>query len=149
MAQNKTKAFDFAQDSTKQVLTLSTAVVTITIAFLKDIAKDAPGDARVVLFVGWALFAIAILAGVCTLLNLTGRVAGAEDSQEGINDGAIRLFAVIQQVSFALAIAATIFFGVRAFDAQSDCAKDTTESSGTATTAAAPAAAEASGSDGC
>ena len=117
MARNNTKAFDLAQDSTKQVLTLSTAVVTITIAFLKDIAKDAPSGARLALFIAWGLFGVAILAGVATMLNLTGRVADAEDSADGINARGIRFFAILQQAAFAAAVLATVVFGIIAFDA--------------------------------
>ena len=36
------KAFAFAQETTKQLITLSTAVITLTITFLKDVVKAAP-----------------------------------------------------------------------------------------------------------
>jgi hypothetical protein len=119
MTVEKTKPFDYAQDVTKQVLTLSTGVVTITIAFMKDISKNAPEDARIALFSAWGLFALSIAAGICTLLNLTGRVGKADDAAStGINAGAVRLFSIAQLACFALAIAGTVYFGARAFDAR-------------------------------
>lgn len=35
------KALDFLLDATKQLIVLATAILTFTIAFLKDIAKEA------------------------------------------------------------------------------------------------------------
>lgn len=112
---NRTKSFDYAQDVTKQVLTLATGVVTITLTFLKDIAKQAPSDARVLLYVGWALFALSILAGVATLLNLTGHVEKAEAKARAIYADGIRLFSFLQLLFFFLAVCCTVYFGARAF----------------------------------
>ncbi len=110
-----TKPFDFAQDVTKQVVTLSTGVVTLTIALLKDVVTGAPGDARAVLFAGWALFAVSIVSGIFTLLNLTGHVGAAGTAgSSGIVTPAIRLFSFVQLVTFGLAMIATVYFGARA-----------------------------------
>ncbi|HEY4779206.1 MAG TPA: hypothetical protein VIH47_06415 [Solirubrobacterales bacterium] len=114
-ASDKTKAFDYAQEATKQVLTLATAVVTITVSFLKDIVSAAPGDARTLLYIAWGLFTLSILGGIATLYNLTGHVGEAETSSEGINVFGIRLFSGLQLISFVLAIACVVYFGARAF----------------------------------
>lgn len=112
---NRTKAFDYVQDVTKQVLTLATAVVTITLTFLKDLAQDAPPDARTLLYIGWVLFGLSILAGVATLLNLTGHVEKAEEQARGIYASGIRIFSSLQLAFFVLAIGCTVYFGARAF----------------------------------
>jgi hypothetical protein len=131
MATEKTKPFDYAQDVTKQLLTLSTAIVTITVAFIKDIAKGAPDDARIALYVAWGLFALAIIAGVATLLNLTGRVGHADAADnEGIRAAGVRMFAVAQILFFVAAICATIYFGARSFDpSPATCTITTTKTS--------------------
>lgn len=127
MTVERSKPFDYAQDVTKQLLTLSTAVVTITVAFLKDIAKDAPDDARIALYIAWVLFALAIIAGVATLLNLTGHVGTADaDTSKGIDTKGIKIFAIAQVVLFVAAILATIYFGARSFDASSSGCTTTT-----------------------
>jgi hypothetical protein len=128
MTTDKSKPFDYAQDVTKQLLTLATAVVTITVAFVKDIATSAPADARIVLYGAWGLFTASIICGVCTLLNLTGRVGFADDANdEGIESWGIRAFALAQIVSFVLAVAAVTYFGGRSFDASpSSCTTTTT-----------------------
>src|SRR5690242_1048270 len=50
------KAFDFAQDVTKQLITLSTGVIALTITFLKDVATKAPSGALDFLHIAWVLF---------------------------------------------------------------------------------------------
>jgi hypothetical protein len=128
MTVDKSKPFDYAQDVTRQLLTLATAVVTVTVAFVKDIATGAPADARIVLYGGWAFFTVSIICGVCTLLNLTGRVgsAGLADS-DGIEAWGVRAFAIAQIMSFVVAIAAVIYFGTRSFDpSPSSCTTTTT-----------------------
>ena len=129
MPVDKAKPFDYAADVTKQQLTLSTAVVTITVAFIKDIAKDAPDDARIALYVAWGLFALAIITGICTLLNLTGNVGKADDtSSSGIMADGIKLFATLQIFCFIFAVVGTIYFGARSFDASAaSCTATTTK----------------------
>jgi hypothetical protein len=110
------KPFDYVQDATKQLLALSTGVVTITVSFLKDIVTQAPPDARTVLYIGWGLFALSIFGGVATLFNLAGHVGrAAEPDSDGIYVYGIRIFSAIQLVSFALALFAVVYFGARAF----------------------------------
>ena len=114
-ATNRTKSFDYAQEATKQVLTLATGVVTITLTFLKDIAKEAPSDARTVLYIGWILFGLSILAGIATLLNLTGNVEKAEEKERSVYAKGIVLFSIAQLLFFVLAVGCTVYFGARAF----------------------------------
>jgi hypothetical protein len=113
---DKTKPFDYVQDATKQVLTLSTGVVTITISFLKDIVSEAPTDARAALFIAWGLFAVSILFGVATLLNLSGNVGAAADKKsKGIYGPGIRTFSALQLIAFFFASVGVAYFGARAF----------------------------------
>jgi hypothetical protein len=118
MAVEKSKSFDYAQDVTKQLIALSTGVVTVTVAISSTVAPDAPGPAKTVLYCAWGLFAFAILAGILTLFNLTGHVGGADASgDKGVRDPAITVFAIVQIALFVLAMFGTIYFGIRAFDA--------------------------------
>jgi hypothetical protein len=111
----KTKPFDYVQEATKQLLTLSTAVVTITVSFLKDIVSNAPSDAQVALYIAWALFAASILGGVAVLYNLAGHVGGAANAEsQGIEVFGIRFFSAIQLVAFFFAFVGVVYFGARA-----------------------------------
>src|SRR5688500_3501768 len=116
MAVGRSKPFDDAQDVTQQLLTLSSAIVSITVAFSQDLGKGAPHDARIALSTARAQRAVAIVAGVATLLNRAGRVGGADSDSQGIRASGITFFAGAQIVLFVLAICATIYFGARSFD---------------------------------
>lgn len=70
------KAFDFAADLAKQLITLATGIITITITFAKDFLPQTPNAA----VKHWAIYAwVALLAsvvcGLCDLLpeNSTDR----------------------------------------------------------------------------
>src|ERR1039458_9312351 len=71
MTEEGKKAVDFAADVAKQMVTLSTGIVTITLLFSKEIAF---GRAWAVL--AWIFFLISTLAGLWTLMSLTDLVAG-------------------------------------------------------------------------
>jgi hypothetical protein len=66
------KAFEFAQEATKQLITLATGVIALTITFLKDVLGT-DGSAGF-LQAAWVLYLVSIVFGVLTLLNLTGNL---------------------------------------------------------------------------
>lgn len=69
------KAFDFASDTTKQLLTLSTAILALTITFLKDVlGGSASTSDKVLLAISWALFLVSIGAGLVTMMALTAEL---------------------------------------------------------------------------
>jgi hypothetical protein len=108
------KAFDFAADATKQLLTLSTGILTLTIAFSKVIADPVPFRARLFLVGAWACFLISIVFGVMTLLALTGTLDqqpqwAAPISIRGDN---VRVPALLQIGWFILALLLTLIFGI-------------------------------------
>ncbi len=57
------KAFAFAQETTKQLITLSTAVITLTITFLKDVVKAAPVGSAPYLQAAWVFYLLSIVFG--------------------------------------------------------------------------------------
>jgi hypothetical protein len=107
------KAFDFAQDTSKQQITLATGVLALTLTFVKDIA---PADtSRTTLQFAWILYVVSVLAGVATLMALTGNVAD-EDGTGGdsIYSAGIKLFAIVQVLTFVAALGLTVWFGFKA-----------------------------------
>ena len=74
MEENIKKAFDFAADQTKQLITLSSAIITLTVTFSKDIIGKVDNNNRYWLFASWIMFIISILLGVLTLMALTGNL---------------------------------------------------------------------------
>ena len=75
------KAFDFAADSTKQLITLSTGMIALTITFKKEIIRgDLTTGAKCVLSGAWFAYAMAIIFGLWTLLALTGTLDQVDGS---------------------------------------------------------------------
>lgn len=106
------KSFAFASDLTKQVITLSTGVIVLTISFGRDVTGDTSGAAHLLLALAWALYLLSIVFGVATLMALTGNLERREADQPSIYTKNIRAFAGAQIVFFLVAIALTIAFGI-------------------------------------
>jgi hypothetical protein len=66
------KAFDFASDATKQLITLATAIVTVTVTFGTSVFPNAPSWVQYVLFSAWFAYLVSIALGILTLQALTG-----------------------------------------------------------------------------
>ena len=109
------KAFDFALDLTKQLITVATAVIALTISLLTDVAKDASASTAVWLQFAWVLYFLSIACGIFTLMALTGSLADSDaEEPPSINEGKVRLFAGAQLFSFFVAVALTLVFGFKA-----------------------------------
>ena len=61
-------AFEFARDTTNQLLTLSTGVVALTITFASDFVGGVSPWVRVLAVLSWACLLLSILFGLLTLL---------------------------------------------------------------------------------
>jgi hypothetical protein len=127
--EDRTKlALSTATDSIKQVLTLSTVILTFTITFSKDVTKSATESDEVWLHRGWVLLGLAVLSGVWALLALTGTI-GRQDAALDIYKVNVRVPAAIQMVAFALALGSIALFGLYAFSGDAP----STDSSGKCT----------------
>jgi hypothetical protein len=116
-----TKAFDFAADLCKQLITLATGIIALTITFFKDVAPTGSENARSWLFWSWAIFLISVVAGILHLMALTGILdqTGAKKPEPiTIRCGSATLFSRIQIVSFGLALILTTVFGFQARSAR-------------------------------
>lgn len=133
MKENQKKAFDFAADTTKQLITISTAIITLTVTFSKDILGDSIDSPKELLIATWAVFIVSIICGVLTLMTLTGTLqpmkkktpvtenkeanSGSEVIDEddcadiNINNKNIRIFSISQSLFFIAAIIMTGIFG--------------------------------------
>ncbi|HEX8692266.1 MAG TPA: hypothetical protein VF746_07600 [Longimicrobium sp.] len=110
MDDHRKLAFTFAGDTTKQLLTLSTGILALTITFARDVLRSVTITALVI---AWFIYIISILAGVITLMVLTGILEPAgdkaatagESTEPSIRHPKVTQFSVIQAVAF---IGATI-----------------------------------------
>ena len=110
------KAFDFAQDSTKQIITLATAIITVTITFSKDFIGSVPPHARGFALASWLCFLVSVFFGLWTLLALTGTlepVAGSS-SKPSIRGKNVTLPSALQILTFFVGLLLTVVFGLKA-----------------------------------
>lgn len=107
------KAFDFAQESTKQILTLSTGIIALTITFSNDFLISVPDEAKRYAMWSWGLFLISILFGLWTLNALTGSLS-KKNLSLSIYDRNISFPSMLQIFCFLGGLIMTVIFGIKA-----------------------------------
>ncbi len=115
MDEQTKKAFDFAADITKQLITVAAAIVTLTVTF----SKDTPAEARSLAFRAWCAFAVSIFFGFLSLMSLTaelqpkptGTTAAAGNPAPSIWKKNIIIFSTLQMLAFLIAVALSAYFG--------------------------------------
>ena len=114
MDEQRKKAFDFAQELAKQLITLSTAVIAITLTYSHDFAHRATGHTRQLVILSWFFFLMSILFGLWTLMALTGNLetSAATNTPPSIRTTNVTLPAMLQILSFLIAVLLAILFGV-------------------------------------
>ena len=112
------KAFDFAQDVTKQVLTLATGIIAVTITFFKDFALHAPGAAKALMAWSWVLYLASVIFGLWTLLALTGTLQPLRAGRKtpSINGANVRIPALIQLAFFLAGLIMSVIAGIKALN---------------------------------
>jgi len=107
------KAFDFAQEVAKQLITLSTAVIAITLTYSKDFADHASGNTRQLVVFSWYFFLVSILFGLWTLMALTGNLEpNGDGAKPSIRSANVTFPAILQIACFLIAMLLAILFGV-------------------------------------
>ena len=112
MDDQRLKAFEFAQELTKQLLTLATAIFALTLTFVEDIAG--PDPAIEWLYWAWALYIASVLFGIASLMLLAGNLERSHGGgPPSIYAGNTRAAAALQILSFTAALVLTLVFGAK------------------------------------
>lgn len=74
MDETQKKAFDFAADLTKQLMTFATAILAFTATFGKDAGPNPPGYIKWCVVGSWICYILSIACGILTLMALTGNL---------------------------------------------------------------------------
>jgi len=100
------KSFDFAADLTKQLITLSTSIVTISLLFGDHFPKQS-----LLAVWAWTFYLVSSVFGLWTLMALTGTLApvgkAPTDFDLHLN---VRLPSTLQVATFAAAVILTMIF---------------------------------------
>ena len=75
-------AFEFAADLAKQLITLSTVILALTITFTKDLLKRVPSRKLWTLKAAWVGYFLTIVFGIFSLMALTGTLAPRTERSE-------------------------------------------------------------------
>jgi hypothetical protein len=106
-------SFEFAKEVTTQLLTLATAVVSISVTFVKDVSPSVTRAARGTLYTSWILFLVSIIFGVWVLGAMTGTLAQTPSSQATVYSTNIRVPSFLQVISFVAGIAFLVLHAAR------------------------------------
>jgi hypothetical protein len=79
MDERTVKAFEFAGETTKQLLALATGTLALTITFAKDVLGGVSTLGTWLLAISWVLYLLSLCAGIMTFQCMTG-VLGAAPS---------------------------------------------------------------------
>ena len=110
------KAFTFASDIVKQVLTLASAILGVTVTFQKDILLDQGGWTERFLKGAWGALAVCVVFGLLALGAMTGQFASRQGAvgPPSVNSGSTRAFAIMQLLAFGIAIVLVMVFALTA-----------------------------------
>lgn len=112
MTEIRAKAFDVVIDLTKQVITLSTALIALGVTFIKDFADTAPADARMWLASSWIALLFSVVLGLLTLMACAGILGRAKDTASADPySGNARLLGGLQLITFLIGLGMAIIAG--------------------------------------
>lgn len=118
MAKQAPKSFEFAQDLTKQLITLATGIIALEITFSKDLIHKIPACARSYVLLSWLAFLLSIVFGLITLMALTGNLTRLEKGlPASIMRNNVTRPSKLQIGFFLLGLAFTICYGYIGFKA--------------------------------
>lgn len=110
--ERRAKAFEFAADATKQVITASIGVVAFTAAFAEDIAGAPSTSQTWLLIAAWVIYFVSVVSGFMALYFWTDELEPArmQNAKQDPSIYAGRGWSLAQVVSFLFATSAIIVF---------------------------------------
>ena len=115
LEERQKKAFDFVSDYTKQLITLATGIITLTVTFLGDELKASSVWSKSLLIASWGLFTLSICFGIMRLMALTGNLDPIKQGTKPnltITSANVRKTGMAQILAFALGLFLSVVFGI-------------------------------------
>lgn len=108
MDERRLKAFELANESAKQLVTLAVAILALTITLVKEV-----GTVVDVVRVAWVLYLVSVAAGVWRLDALAGELERSEgEHQPSTRAHGVRIPTALHVLSFVGASAMLVYFGM-------------------------------------
>lgn len=120
LSDQRKAAFDYASDTTKQLITLATAIIAVSITFSTDIISNTTAH-RWALVTAWIIYLVSIAFGVWALLAMTGTLelaSGDETAVPSIRGSNVRFPSIIQILAFVTATGFLVAYAWLTFDAK-------------------------------
>ena len=115
MEDQRKMAFEFAKETTKQLITLATGILALEITFLKDLLNPSGNGLEIFALLSWISFLLSVAFGVATLMALTGTLEPLKNSVPvSICGKNVRVPSTFQIAFFLLGLIFTVIFGALA-----------------------------------
>lgn len=106
-------AFTSATETVKNTLTLSSAILTVSVTFVKDINKSPTNIQVCILESSWVALLVAVAACVATLMAITGTLARASTADaSALYRSNVRIPMSLAVWAFLAGIALTATYGM-------------------------------------
>lgn len=106
-------SFEFAKATVTQLITLATGVIGVSVTFSKDISVGVTARDRFWLFSSWIALLLSVLAGVWTMMALTGTVVDPNVLPGAIYNSNIAIPCFLQVVTFVVGVGMLILHATR------------------------------------
>ena len=107
------KAFDFAQEATKELIALGTGVIALTVTFAEDVFAEATGSELWLLVSSWIAFLVSVSCGAWALLALTGELQQLGKARlPSVRGTNVIIPSIVQIFAFLLGLILTVAFGI-------------------------------------
>jgi len=112
MDERTKKAFDFTAESSKQMTTLATGIIALSVVFIDKVIGEGDVDMRMLQW-AWLCFVGTVVFGLWMSLSLAGTLGSktVSDAQLTTYKPNMQLPMVLQIVSFVAGIVLTVLFG--------------------------------------
>ncbi|MEX0777543.1 MAG: hypothetical protein WD042_17700 [Phycisphaeraceae bacterium] len=117
MDERTSNTFEFAKESTTQLIALATGVMALTITFASDLVPEGKNNYIWLMKASWVFYFISILGGVWMLHAMTGTLCnGPDDLRHGhLFSCNIRLPSFVQIIAFILGTGFALAFALFSF----------------------------------
>ncbi len=102
MNEKEIKSFDFASETTKLIISLSTGIITVILTFSDKIIKGI--EIKWILISSIIFLLFSILSGLMVMMALTGNLAVNKDYKLDILTSNIKIPSIVQLMSFVMSM---------------------------------------------